>query len=387
VSLNSNKVNDAKDVAFVTVTTSNFAYRAFALMDSVSKYVPQATQLICSADGDLSNWNPCDRSVVVLDSKRISVPRYPQLVFGLNPTGVCCLLKPFAVLKALELPNIRRVVYLDNDIGLFGSPSDLLEKLRSHSFVLTPHHLGPLPETARPNESVLFTYGTYNAGLFAVANCTEAKTFLGWWANWLTDPRHLKRHNGYDQVWLNYVPVMCDGSAILRHPGYNVAFWNLCERDLHLSDDRPYCKDKPLIAYHFSNFDESRPGDILPDDLVSNCPRGTATRWLANHIANDWNRFRTLDDQNLDYMFSLWADGVAIKEEERERARQAWDSLPPDFDPWTADGADCIDGPFLEFKSKSNVPLKKMRQRTWVDTVLDLSARKLLARVKSFKTI
>jgi hypothetical protein len=292
------------------------------------------------------------------------------------------LLKPFAVLKALDLPHIRRVAYLDNDIGLFGSPGDLLEKLRSHSFVLTPHHLGPLPETARPNESGLFTYGIYNAGLFAVANCTEAKKFLGWWATWLADPRHLHRNHGYDQVWLNYVPVMCDSSVILRHPGYNVAFWNLCERDLRVRDDRPYCKDEPLIAYHFSHFDEARPGDILPDDLVSNCPRGTATRWLANHIANDWSRCRALDTRNLSYKFSSWADGMAIKEEERERSCQAWDSLPADFDPWTAKGANCMDGPFAEFKNDSVTQLKKARGRSWVHRAMDISPRKLVDRLK-----
>ena len=131
--------------------------------------------------------------------------------------------------------SVDRVIYIDNDIGLYNQPQKMLEQLKWHSFVLTPHLLSPLPlnQGDCQNELSLISFGTFNAGMFGTTKSSESISFLKWWGNWVLDPRHMIISYGYDQVWLNYVPVYCPNFFILREKNYNVAYWNLIERELN----------------------------------------------------------------------------------------------------------------------------------------------------------
>jgi len=368
----------ASDVVFVTVSTRNYVHRAYALMASVGQLVPDAMRLICCADGELPGLESVGEDIHHVNATSLGIERYAQLVFCLNPTAICCLLKPYAVAKALEIPNARRVIYLDNDVALYDSPVELLQALQSSDFVLTPHHLKPLPPNSCPSEAGLCGYGTYNGGMFGVSRSCESLQFLDWWSFWMLDPRHLNRMTGYDQVWLNYVPVYCPDFAILRKPGYNVAFWNLVERNLDISAGRFHCGNDPLVAFHFSHFDEVTHEDILPDDRVSNCPRGQATRSLASNVAMKWAQYRR--HSTSDYAFSNWDDGTAIGDEERERARNVWDELDPMEDPWTDSGADSRNGRFSTFKNQPVPTGIKSQALRSLDRLLDVSPRKVIRK-------
>jgi hypothetical protein len=58
------------------------------------------------------------------------------------------------------------------------------------------------------------------------------------------------------------VPALFDDVAILRNPGYNVAYWNMPSRPLSLVEGKWFAGGEPLVFFHFSGFDPKHP-DVL----------------------------------------------------------------------------------------------------------------------------
>jgi len=322
------------DLAVVTVTTRNYLYRTRALFESVQHFLPGSLGIACCADSLQGTGDPANENFKVVEAASLQLPRYSQLAFALNATALCCALKPHAIKFVLRDTRIRRVLYIDNDIGLYRTPVELLALLEAHSFVLTPHHLNPLSVGTRPNETVLLPFGIYNAGLFAVKQSKEVSDFIDWWGDWMLDPRHLDSLWAYDQTWLNYVPVYCPQSCVLRDPSYNVAFWNLPERDFKMNEESFYCGEKPLTAFHLSNFNEDHPESLFWPARKCNYPSTKATRSVASDIVAKWARNGRDQCLAYGYGYANWSNGEPIKFEEREKMKGLWDDLPQELNLW-----------------------------------------------------
>ncbi len=69
-------------------------------------------------------------------------------------------------------------------------------------------------------------------GVLALRDDEEARHLLEWWsARCLTQCRvDIARHLFTDQRWMDLAPSFVSRCHILRHPGYNVAYWNLAHR-------------------------------------------------------------------------------------------------------------------------------------------------------------
>ena len=81
---------------------------------------------------------------------------------------------------------------------------------------------------------------------------------LEWWKLRLRSWGYINVYEGMftDQIWMNFLPLFYDKVLIFKHPGANVAHWNLGERHLQKIDGKYYVNDKkyPLLFYHFSAF-------------------------------------------------------------------------------------------------------------------------------------
>ena len=65
-----------------------------------------------------------------------------------------------------------------------------------------------------------------------------------------------------DQKWMDLVPGFFDGVYILKHPGYNVAYWNLHGRSIEFKNGDVLVNGEPCYFFHFSGMNPEKLGPI-----------------------------------------------------------------------------------------------------------------------------
>ena len=113
-----------------------------------------------------------------------------------------------------------------------------------------------------PIEFDVLVAGVYNLGFIGLRSCPNAMTFLEWWALRLKEHCRLMPKLGlfFDQSWVAFAPIFFDRVKVTKHPGFNVAHWNLHERRLKRSGDGYIVNDTlPMVFFHFSGFRPSAP--------------------------------------------------------------------------------------------------------------------------------
>jgi hypothetical protein len=223
--------------------------------------------------------------------------------------------KPTFLKHLLARHGLERVVYLDPDIFVYSPLTPVFDALRENDAVLTPHLTSPVFDGKLPGEQEMLYNGTYNLGFYATRNTPEAVAILSWWERRCLDLGFSEGRTGLfvDQKWMNLAPGLFDRVAILRHPGLNMAYWNLNDRTLSGDATAPLVNGShPLCFFHFSGL---VPTD--PANLSKNTDRFTlATRpdllplFAAYKKAVLAAKDTTLE--SLPYGFDRFSDGTSI---------------------------------------------------------------------------
>lgn len=118
-------------------------------------------------------------------------------------------------------------------------------------------------------------HGVFNLGYFAVRKSAQTLAFLKWWKDFCVDYGMDAPQAGLfvDQKPVDLLPCFIDRLHVLRHPGCNVAWWNIfCDgRSIECGSDVVFQQEVwPLIFYHFSNLDcENNPaGRKIANPLI-----------------------------------------------------------------------------------------------------------------------
>jgi len=244
-----------------TIVSCNYLAEARVLMESVRRHWPEARRTVFTTDSPAGKFDPAREDFEVVEARATALPRFRHLAFAFTPSEFCYVVKPYAAGLLLDREDADAVVYLDADMLLLERPTHLEEMLARHTVVLAPHRI--YPDVLETLHITQMKGGTFNAGFFAVSAQPEARDFLRWWGNQIREPDNIRMDWHNDQSWLNLVPGYFPGTGILRHPGYNVAFWNILERKLAKKTDGPWtCRGESLVLFHFSLFDPSCPGEL-----------------------------------------------------------------------------------------------------------------------------
>lgn len=189
-------------------------------------------------------------------------------LFGHDVVEACTAVKGKASVEILKSPGCEKLVYFDPDIAVINPMDEVIELLNAHSIVLTPHQTDPEPRSARlaiqDNEIASLNYGVFNLGFVAIANDPEGCRFAQWWDDRLRDWCHDRLDIGVfvDQKWCNLVPCFFDNVKVLRDPGYNVASWNLSQREMRYDEaGTALINGCPLRFYHFTKLGPV--GDVM----------------------------------------------------------------------------------------------------------------------------
>ena len=257
----------------ITICAANYLPFANVLGKSFLEFNPDSTFSILVIDAEKTNFDKlADFKYLTPNDLEIGSQEFQNMAFYYNVTELATALKPSA-LKALFANGSEKIVYLDPDIQVFGEFIELEVALEKNAIVLTPHTLKPIPRDGlRPSEADIMGSGTFNLGFIALAKSEEANVFLNWWEERLqfdsiSDPEEMLFT---DQRWIDLVPSYFS-YHLLREPGYNVAYWNLHEREISQKEENFFANQKPLKFFHFSGYRPEKPWIL--SKYVSDKPR------------------------------------------------------------------------------------------------------------------
>lgn len=255
--------NEFAPLRIFSVCAKNFLPQAEILFDSVRKHHPEASLTVYLCDRDMG-YDPSEFAFSISRLESLGIPDIEGMVCRYNITELCTAIKPYCFLNemaAFEDRALGKVIYLDPDFELF-SPLEEVDTALSDGaqMVLTPHVLGPAERTEFPDQHFL-RFGVYNLGFLAVRNTKEVRDLMRWWGRRLVTECIIDLENGLfvDQKWADLFPSLLENVRVLRHPGYNIAYWNLPERRIHGSLDALRVNNEPLRCVHYS-------GVILKED-------------------------------------------------------------------------------------------------------------------------
>lgn len=259
------------NIAF-TICSNNYLAQAKTLMDSVYTHNPDFKLFIGLVDKkipeiDYNFFQPAE----IIEIEDIGIPSFNTLVekydiIELNTSVKASLIK---YLKSKN-KNAKILFYIDPDIKVYGSFSELEKNLDRYSIVLTPHILTPIPlDGKKPDESVFLNHGIYNLGFLGLnLERKQTQNLLDWWEERLLSMCYRQTAKGIfvDQLWLSLANIFYSEAHVIRKFGYNMAPWNLHERKIIRYDQakhRYILNDgSGLIFYHFSSYNFKKPEDI-----------------------------------------------------------------------------------------------------------------------------
>ena len=279
-------------VAFFTIIARNYLPQARVLMQSVAAQHPEAGRIVVVVDDD--GQRPGD-NFEILAAERLGIDSFDDMTVRYDVLELSTAIKPFVFRCLLRRPGLDRLVYLDPDTELFDRLDGALALLEAGApIVLTPHATAPLPGPALPNDHSFLQCGVFNLGFMALRRDTASERWLAWWGEQLLTRSVVDFANNLftDQRWCDLAPCYVDGLAVLRDPGFNVAYWNVEQRPLgRRADGRWTAGSSPLGFFHFSGFDPARPDQVsrhqtrLPDAVTR------VLQPLLRHYSDGLRRF------------------------------------------------------------------------------------------------
>lgn len=163
-------------------------------------------------------------------------------------------IKPF-ILAHLLKSGAERAVYFDPDIAFYSSFEELDSLLNKNDVLLTPHCLEPFPDDERnPRNITLNKAGIYNLGFIALKRSDNSLKLCDFWQSCLFDKAYNKPEQGMftDQKWADFFPSLFSNVNIVKNKGFNVAYWNLHEREPILREKTYWVGKDKLFFLHFS---------------------------------------------------------------------------------------------------------------------------------------
>jgi len=334
--------------AVFTIVSANYISFAATLMQSVRTFHPEAERFIVLAD-TYREFPGLDVAAEVLTCDDLGIDLINNMKLWYTVIEFNTAIKPYVIDFMFQKYEFDEVVYIDPDILLFRPLVDVFDGLEAHNIVLTPHMMHPLQDGKEPSDLSIMKSGVYNLGFLAVHNDPDARRLIRWWADrcFLHCRVDIPGHMFTDQRWMDLAPAFVPSPLILRHPGYNVAYWNLAERRVERAADGSWLVNGQKLAFfHFSGIDPLDPTSFSKHQnrfSVENLGlvADLCAMYRQRVLANGWK-----DRSRSRYGYGAFPNGRPIEEAMRRWLRRAVDDKRIDamtdimFDPRLFDQKD-----------------------------------------------
>lgn len=307
-----------KKTAVVTIASENYFAQVQTLLVSLQNTNPEWDRYFCVVD------EPDDdlyKALKITDTKliridEIGIPDLDDMKFRYDIMEFNTAVKPFVLLTLLK--EYECVVYLDPDICVYREMKEVNDAFEDgYDFVLLPHFNDYFSDDGKhPSEPDIMLAGVYNCGFFASSNREPAIRLISWWAEKLETLCVNRQSEGIfvDQKWIDLLPGRHDNVLILKHSGYNTAYWNISHRKASLVNGKYYFNGDELVFFHFSGFNPMKP----------------------NEISKHQNRFKMNEIGSAQYLFKEYAKSAL------ENGYESWRKKPYSYNKFL-DGRPVLD--------------------------------------------
>ena len=314
--------------AACTVVTRNHLAHARVLAESFLEHNPGwrfAVLIVDDPEERVGAGEPFD----VLRPQDVGVDRARHLRAAMmyGAQGRASSMKA-TLLRSLIDAGAPAALLFDADIRVYAPLEPVAELAEAHGLVLSPHVHDPVaPGPVVDFERMLLASGVFNGGFVACG--AGGRGFLDWW-----DARSRSGSRDDDsarqffsQNWLTLAPSFFD-HHVLRDRGCNVMGWNVLDRDVAWTGDRPTVDGGPLRFFHFAGrFDPDHPGRLSSDPVVAAAWPDLADRPGIARLCRDYAGALIAhghrDVRDLPGRFTALGDGTPIDDVMRVAYRRA----------------------------------------------------------------
>ncbi|TWD96464.1 hypothetical protein FB550_111122 [Neobacillus bataviensis] len=252
-----------------TVTTTRFLPEAIVMAKSAKTHIPNSTVVVCLVEQSIHPAaSSCQYFDRVILAKDLGIKNFYKHLFKYEGLEAVTSVKGKLLLHLFDIfPKEEKFIFLDTDIKIFGPLDEVIHALDQSPVLVTPHITED--DGIIDNELTTIIYGICNTAFLAVKRSDEAENFLRWWAYRLKKYCYENTSEGMyvDQKWVDLALSIFD-VHLFKHPGYNVACWNLPQRRLKYNSKGNYSVNKqPLRCFHFSGLFNNRLNSVLKQYL------------------------------------------------------------------------------------------------------------------------
>ncbi|UUO06619.1 hypothetical protein M4951_25155 [Blastopirellula sp. J2-11] len=299
------------------VTKSHLAY-ARGLAHSLKEHEPGLTLYVLLADRIDDYFIPEDEpfQLVRLEDLYFQEPLV-RMSFYYSPFEFCCAIRPHLHHYMMASTDCDQWIYLDSDIIVCGKLEPIFAQLQQSPLLISPH-LTTINDMSLSVEVGVIKYGIYNGGCIALRRSQLAERFIEWFRTRLEFYALNRDRLSGDQPWLNLVPIAFPEMLELRHPGTNVGYWNLHERQIDVDADGNFTANgQPLIFAHFSGGDFANPEHVFTRGKQFDAPITDALRQLFRKYVHYVTSSDLSTTSQWPYTFNYFNDGSEISPQMR----------------------------------------------------------------------
>ena len=299
--------------AVFTIVSANYIAYAATLMQSVRQFHPHTRRIIVLSDA-AHGFDGLDLAAEVITCDQLGIALIENMKLWYSVIEFNTAVKPFVFRYLFRNEGIPQAVYLDPDIRLFAPLRLVFEGLAEHSLVLTPHMTKPLQDGRQPSDHAIMKSGVYNLGFAALCNDEDGNALVDWWCDRLFAHCRVDIAGNLftDQRWMDLAPAFVARTLLLRHPGYNVAYWNLAHRRVETAGQGYTVDGQELVFFHFSGIVPTDAGVFSKHQnrftiATLGAVAGLCDAYRAQVLANGWLTF-----SGVAYAFGHFRDGRKI---------------------------------------------------------------------------
>jgi hypothetical protein len=235
--------------AYCTISSQGHSAYGEWVLAQLKQWDPEALYFHLVVDGNREEHQLSCEAISKMPHAAVIIEKYAA-----NTDKLRWSLKPILLQYILQEKEIAEVMYLDNDLCFYQSPQAIWDALAGSAMLITPHRYPANPLKEQNWLEANFRVGLYNAGF--IATNQKAAQALDWWA---AACRYRCEKNYYrglfdDQKYLDLIPVMFDEIKVFKHPGCNLAGWNLHACQLSFVGNKFLVNEQDLIFVHFNPF-------------------------------------------------------------------------------------------------------------------------------------